>query len=79
LQTTVSRQDSAKLTFTPATGTVSAASANGLTPLATGALVAVTNSVSNNQTYQVRSHAAMNIAGAALAEGTTATATTISY
>lgn len=79
LATTVTRQDSAKLTFTPATGVISAANATGLTPLATGAVVSVTNSVSNNQNYQVRSHAAMNVAGAALAEGTTASATTISY
>ena len=80
LATTVTRQDSAKLTFTPASGTISAASAAGLTPLASGAVVSVTNSVSNNQNYQVRSHAAMNVAGAALAEGTSASLTsTISY
>ncbi|TAN55121.1 MAG: hypothetical protein EPN20_20685, partial [Magnetospirillum sp.] len=79
LQTTVTRQDSSKLTFTPATGTIRAASAASLTPLATGTVVAVSNSVSNNQSYQVHSHAATNVAGAALGEGTTATATTISY
>ncbi len=68
LQATVTRQSTGSLTFTPATGTITAANANGLTPLATGAVVTVSNSLSNNQDYQVRSHAAMNVGGTALAE-----------
>ncbi|MDO8605317.1 MAG: flagellin [Phaeospirillum sp.] len=79
LETTIPRQETTKLTFTPATGTIRAADANALTPLATGSVVSVTNSVSNNTDYQVRSHAAMNVGGTALAEGTTASATTVSY
>lgn len=80
LQTTVSRQASTSLSFVPASGIITSASAAALTPLATGAVVTVSNSVANNQDYQVHSHAAMNVGGTALAEGTSASLTsTISY
>ena len=81
LQTSVTRQDTTSLTFSPATGVISAASAASLTPLATGAVVTVSNSVSNNQDYQVRSHAAMNVGGTPLAEtnGLGSGSPTISY
>ena len=81
LDTTVTRSDSTKLFFSAAAGTIRAADADALTPLSTGAGICITNSVSNNTTYQIRSHAAINVGGTALAEtnGAGSGSPTISY
>ncbi|RAU22893.1 hypothetical protein CU669_05790 [Paramagnetospirillum kuznetsovii] len=80
LSTTMTSSDTTQLIVNSATGTIRAADADSLSQLATGARFSITNSVSNNTTYQVRAHAAMNVGGTALAEGTSAVgAATISY
>lgn len=81
LDTSITRSETAKLFFNAATGTIRAADADSLTPLATGAGITIANSVSNNTTYQIRSHAVMNVAGTALAEtnGAGSGSPTISY
>ncbi|CAA7623184.1 flagellin [Magnetospirillum sp. SS-4] len=79
LETTLTKEASTSLILNATTGTIRAADADSLTPFASGTAVTITGSISNNATYQVRSHAATNVAGTPLAEGTTATATTISY
>jgi len=81
LNTTVPAVDTAKLFFDKPTGIVSAASAASLTPFASSGAISVTNSVSNNTTYQVHSHAAMNVGGTPLVEtnGAGSGSPTISY
>lgn len=80
LETTLSKEKTTNLKFTAAEGTIRAADADSLTPIASGTSITFSGSASNNTTYQVRSHAALNVGGTALAEGSTAAGTaTISY
>ncbi|OAN46637.1 hypothetical protein A6A04_05865 [Paramagnetospirillum marisnigri] len=81
LDSFVGRADTTKLYFNATSGTIQAADADSLAPLASTASISITNSVSNNQTFQIRSHAAMNVGGSAMAEtnGAGSGSPTISY
>ncbi len=68
LEANVTSQDTAKLTFSPTSGLIRAANATGLTQFPAGTNITVGNSLSNNKTFVVHSHALMNVGGSALAE-----------
>jgi flagellin-like hook-associated protein FlgL len=64
----VQATDLGGLTFSPAAGVVSAASASALSAFPSGSVVSFSNTAFNNSSMQVTSHAAMNTAGQPLAE-----------
>jgi flagellin-like hook-associated protein FlgL len=81
LDTHFTALDTTSLSFDPNTGTINAADADSLSSVASGTVFAVGNSVSNNKSFQVKSHAAMNVNGAPLAEtnGTGSGSPTVTY
>ena len=60
------------LSFVPSTGVIVGAQANALAPVTTGSNITIAGTTSNNGTFNVKSQAATNYSGAALAETTTA-------
>lgn len=78
--TPVTNIQSSKLIFNAASGTISAANATALSGIASSASITVTNTVSNNQTFQVYGHALMNTNGTAMTDTASAGAgAVISY
>ncbi|MGE5504096.1 MAG: hypothetical protein ACM31L_06700 [Actinomycetota bacterium] len=66
----LNKNNTGNLTFVAGTGIVKAANAGALKNVPAKALISVTNTTSNNYDYTVSSHAATNVGGTALGEGT---------
>ena len=70
LNANITPKQTTSLTFTPSSGIITAAQAGALNAVTAGSNISVNGSNANNGNYTVRSQAATNVSGAALAETT---------